>query len=106
MPFNILNGSRTLLNRIELETARVYSSQQVAACLTTSTKPFKSMVSRGLVERSNMATGTAAVLEWSFENVVSELCEENVVCPERVPVFFSHSGVHVFRLFPLFFDVS
>ena len=31
---------------------------------------FSSLVSHGLVERSNMATGTAAVLEWNFENVL------------------------------------
>ena len=49
-----------------------------------------------------MATETAAVLEWNFRNVliwvdrpmrlrntyvVSELCQESVVCPERGPIF-------------------
>ena len=61
------------LNVVEQNRARDCSSLFLStSCrlLNDVHQSFSRLVSRSLVERSNIATGTAAVLEWNFENVL------------------------------------
>lgn len=74
---------------------------------------FSSLVSRGLVERSNMATETA---EWNYENVLIWVYRptrlrntwflssaKRVQYAPKEVLFFSRSRVHVFWFFRLLF---